>query len=415
MGALKPERRVEPPPTGVEGGTSLVATLRRTLREFNEDGMTDWAAALTYYALLSAFPALIAVSSMVGLFADADTLTTFVLDVAPPSAADALAGPIESVTSSAGRAGTALALGLAGALWGASGYTSAFGRAVNVVFEVREGRPFWRLRPTQLAVTVANVLLLTVVVLVIVLSGPVVAAVAEPMGLGDTALRVWSFAKWPLLLAAAITLIASLYGLTPNVRQHGLRAVLPGALIALALWAVATAGFALYTANLGSYDRTTARWAGSSCCWSGCGCRTSPCCWAPSSTPNVSAPARSRPACPVRVARSSCRCASTRRPRGAAETGADVSPSLDGGIARRAPCAYRGAHEPDTWSHRAVRPGGGGRRGPARSGVGRHSGGRGSLDPRAHRSGTGTRRGGRRRRAGVSAFWGRGAEALWAR
>ena len=243
-------------PTGVDGSTSLVATLRRTVMEFREDGMTDWAAALTYYALLSLFPALIAVSSLIGLVADADTLTQVVVDVAPGSAADTLAGPIDSITSNTGAAGVALLLGLAGALWGASGYTAAFGRAGNVIYEVREGRPFWRLRPVQILVTLVNVVLLVAVAIALVMSGPLLEAVAEPMGLGDTALRVWSWAKWPMLLAAAMVLLVVLYALTPNVRQRNLISVLPGALIALVLWAVATAGFAFYTGNFGSYDRT---------------------------------------------------------------------------------------------------------------------------------------------------------------
>jgi membrane protein len=243
-------------PTGVDGSTSLIATLRRTVAEFREDGMTDWAAALTYYALLSLFPALIAVSSLIGLVADADTLTEVVLDVAPGSAADTLSGPIDSITSNTGAAGVALVLGLAGALWGASGYTAAFGRAGNVIYEVREGRPFWRLRPVQILVTLVNVVLLVAVVIALVMSGPLLEAVAEPMGLGDTALSVWSWAKWPMLLVAAMVLLVVLYALTPNVRQRNLLSVLPGALVALVLWGVATAGFAFYTGNFGSYDRT---------------------------------------------------------------------------------------------------------------------------------------------------------------
>lgn len=243
-------------PTGADDAATLPATLRRTVKEFREDGMTDWAAALTYYGLLSLFPALIAVSSLIGLFADPDTLTDIVLDLAPESAADALAGPIESITTNTGTAGIALILGLAGALWGASGYTSAFGRAGNVIYEVREGRPFWRLRPAQILITLVNMVLLVAVVIALVMSGPLLRAVAEPVGIGDTALTVWSWLKWPLLLVAAMVLLMVLYAFTPNVRQRNLASLLPGALAALVVWAVATAGFAFYTANFGSYDRT---------------------------------------------------------------------------------------------------------------------------------------------------------------
>jgi membrane protein len=243
-------------PKGVDESTSLRATLRRTVDEFREDGMTDWAAALTYYGLLSLFPALIAVASLVGLFTDADTLTDVILDVAPESAADALSGPIESITTNTGAAGVALVLGLAGALWAASGYTSAFGRAGNVIYEVREGRPFWRLRPAQILVTLVNVVLVVFVVIALVLSGPLLRAVADPLGVGDTAITVWSWMKWPLLLAAALILLMVLYAFTPNVRQRSVVRLLPGALVALVVWAIATAGFAFYVANFGSYDRT---------------------------------------------------------------------------------------------------------------------------------------------------------------
>lgn len=249
-------RPIDPPPGGVDGDTSMLATLRRTAKEFNEDGMTDWAAALTYYALLSLFPALLAVSSLVALFAEPGTINRIILDLAPQGAAEALEGPVESVADNAGAAGFALIVGLAGALWAASGYTSAFTRANNVVFETREGRTFWKLRPLQVAITLANVVLMVAVVMALVFSGPVLEAVADPLGLGDTALTVWTWAKWPLLVAAAAGMLSILFWGTANVRQRSPMSVVPGAVLALVVWAVATTAFAVYVANLGSYNET---------------------------------------------------------------------------------------------------------------------------------------------------------------
>jgi membrane protein len=243
-------------PTGVAPATSGFATLRRTIAEFREDDLTDWAAALTYYGLLSLFPALLAVSSLIGLFADPRTITDVILEIAPPSAADALSGPIDSITSNSSAAGVALVLGLAVALWGASGYVAAFGRASNVIYETREGRPFWKLRPLQVLVTLVMVVLLTVVVLAIVLTGPVVEAIAGPLGIGQTAVDAWDYAKWPFLALAVVVMLALLYWAAPNVRTGGVRSVLPGVVLGLVVWIVATAGFALYVGFFANYDRT---------------------------------------------------------------------------------------------------------------------------------------------------------------
>jgi membrane protein len=244
------------PVTGVKRDSSLVGTLRRTLREFSADGMTDWAAALTYYGLLSLFPALLAVSSLVGLFGDPEVINEIITDLAPEDAAQALAGPVDSITENTGAAGLALVIGIGAAMWGASNYTAAFSRAHNVIMETREGRPFWKLRPAQLGITAVNVLLLVCVILALVFSGPVVDAVAGPLGVGDTAVTLWTWLKWPLLVGAAAALLTVLYAATPNVRQRSIAAVVPGALLALAIWALATFGFALYVANLGAYNET---------------------------------------------------------------------------------------------------------------------------------------------------------------
>ncbi|HEY8640509.1 MAG TPA: YihY/virulence factor BrkB family protein [Solirubrobacterales bacterium] len=239
---------------------SLLATLKRTVAEFREDNLTDWAAALTYYGLLSLFPMLIALVSIVGLFADpqstTQTVTDIVTRIGPESGAQTFSGPIHSIASNRGSAGVLFVLGLATALWSASGYIGTFIRASNVIYETEEGRPFWKLRPLQLAVTLAMVIMVAAVLLALVLTGPVVRAVADPIGVGDTAVTVWSYAKWPVLAALFVLMIDLLYYASPNAKLRGFAWVTPGAVLALALWAVASAGFALFVANFGSYDKT---------------------------------------------------------------------------------------------------------------------------------------------------------------
>ena len=241
-------------------GSGLPATLKRTVAEFREDNLSDWAAALTYYGLLSLFPALIAMVSLLGLFGDPKTttssLTEIITSIGPESAGETFAGPIESIISNQRAAGFALVLGLAVALWSASAYVGAFMRASNVIYETAEGRPFWKLRPLQLAVTLVMVLLMVALALGLVLTGPVVEAVAGPIGLGDTAVDVWSIAKWPVMVAIFILMVDVLYYASPNAKLRGFSWVTPGCLVALVVWAIASAAFAFYVANFGSYDKT---------------------------------------------------------------------------------------------------------------------------------------------------------------
>jgi membrane protein len=247
-------------PTGAVTATTRWATLKRTATEFIEDGMTDWAAALTYYGLLALFPALIALVSIVGLVADPEDVTRVLTDtvtaIGPSSAADTFSGPIESITSNRSAAGVLLIVGLATALWSASGYVGAFTRAANVVWETPEGRPFWKLRPLQILITLAMVILLALVALSLLLTGPLVTALGDAIGVGETAQTIWDIAKWPVLLAVVVLMFSFLYYTTPNVKVPGFKFVTPGSLVALVAWIVASAVFAFYVANFGSYDKT---------------------------------------------------------------------------------------------------------------------------------------------------------------
>jgi membrane protein len=253
-------RRADYRPEGTDGKSSLFATVKRTVAEFSEDNMSDWAAALTYYGLLSLFPALIALVSIVGLVGDpattTKTITEMVTKLGPGSAADTFAGPIKSITSHRGTAGVLFIVGLATALWSASGYVGAFMRAANVIYETPEGRPFWKLRPLQIFVTLVMLVLLALVAVALVLTGPVVTAVAGPLGIGSTAVTIWNIAKWPVLLIVVVTMFAVLFYSAPNVKLAGFKWVTPGAALAIVVWLVASAAFAFYVANFGSYDKT---------------------------------------------------------------------------------------------------------------------------------------------------------------
>jgi membrane protein len=261
-----PGHRKDYRPVGTDPKPTAIATLKRTLTEFSQDNLSDWAAALTYYGVLAMFPALIALVSIVGLFADPEsttrTLTEVVNNLSPGTAGDTLAGPIQSITSNRSGAGFGLILGLAAALWSASGYVGAFIRAANIIYETPEGRPIWKLRPLQLLVTLIGVVLTALVLVSLVATGPVVDAIARPLGIGSTAVTVWNIAKWPVLVLVVLLMITVLYFAAPNVRQRKFSWVTPGSVFALVVWAVASALFAFYVANFGSYNKTYGALAG---------------------------------------------------------------------------------------------------------------------------------------------------------
>jgi membrane protein len=258
--------RADYAPEGAASKTGLGATLKRTLTEFQEDNLSDWAAALTYYGLLSLFPALIAMVSLIGLFGDPKTttskLTEIITEIGPSSGAETFEGPIKSIVENRSAAGFAFVIGLAAALWSASGYVGAFTRASNIIYETPEGRPFWKLRPLQILVTLAMIIMMALLAIGLVLTGPVVEAVANPIGLSSTAVDVWNIAKWPVMAAIFILMVDVLYYTTPNVKLRGFKWVTPGAILAIVVWAIASALFAFYVANFSSYDKTYGTLAG---------------------------------------------------------------------------------------------------------------------------------------------------------
>ena len=238
---------------------------RKTLREFSDDECTDLAAALTYYAVLAIFPALLALVSLLGIVGQgkttSDALIGIVEDLGPASAVDTLRGPLEQLTQTS-TAGLALVVGILGALWSASGYVGAFSRAMNRVYEIEEGRPFWKLRPMMIVVTLVAVLLIGVILILLVISGPLAEAVGNALGLGETAVTVWGIAKWPVLLLAVAFVVAVLYYATPNVQQPKFRWISIGAGLAVGVWVLASVLFGVYVANFSSYNKTYGSLAG---------------------------------------------------------------------------------------------------------------------------------------------------------
>lgn len=239
--------------------------LVKTFREFGTDQCSDIAASLVYFGVLALFPGLIAVFSLLGVVGQSDAAATTVLgiidDVAPGGTADLLRGPVQEIASSPG-AGFALVTGLVLAVWSASGYVRAFGRGMNRIYEIDEGRPFWKLVPSQLLLTVVMVVLVTLAALLLVVSGPVAEALGRALGLGEAVVITWNIVKWPVLVAIVVLILAILYYGAPNAKQPRFRWISVGAVVAIVLLAVATVGFGLYVANFSNYDRTYGSLAG---------------------------------------------------------------------------------------------------------------------------------------------------------
>src|SRR4051812_24818365 len=256
------DTRLDNAPQGADKQPTTVGTLKRTLKEFSEDNLTDWAAALTYYGVLALFPALIALLSIIGLLTDPVKLSKAITAVVPQQAATTLSPVIDQIAGNTKAAGFGLILGLALAIWSASGYVGAFTRAANVVYETPEGRKIWKLKPLQLLITLVGILFAAVIVSTLVLSGPVVDAIGSALGVGETGKTVWNIVKWPVALVVLALMIAVLYYSTPNVRLRGFKWVSPGAAVAIVVAIVASAAFAFYVGNFGSYNKTYGALAG---------------------------------------------------------------------------------------------------------------------------------------------------------
>jgi membrane protein len=238
--------------------SALPGVMKRTLREFKADNLTDLAAALTYYGVLAIFPMIIVIVSVLGLVGHSATqpLINNLDKVAPGPAKTIFTNAIHNVGGHQGTAGILFIAGLLVALWSASGYIAAFMRASNVVWDVEEGRPIWKTIPIRVAVTVVTVLLITASALAVILTGGLARQVANLIGLGSTAVTVFDIAKWPIMLLIVSLILSVLYYMGPNVRQPGFRWVTPGSILAVGVWIIASAAFAFYVASFSSYNKT---------------------------------------------------------------------------------------------------------------------------------------------------------------
>ena len=233
-------------------------TLKRTVKEFQEDNLTDWAAALTYYGILAIFPALIALVSILGLIGDSATqpLIDNLGKVAPGPAQEIFTSAIENLQKSQGAAGILFIFGLAGALWAASGYVAAFMRASNAIYDVEEGRSIWKTLPTRVGVTLVLMVMLAITAVGVTVSGGLAKEVGGLIGLSDTAITVWNIAKWPVLLVIVSLMFAFLYWAAPNIKHPKFRWVSPGGILAVVIWILASLAFAFYVASFSSYNKT---------------------------------------------------------------------------------------------------------------------------------------------------------------
>ncbi|MEU9829280.1 YihY/virulence factor BrkB family protein [Micromonospora chersina] len=246
-------------------GTGWVATLKRTVREFQDDSLTDWAAALTYYGVLSIFPGLLVLISLLGLLGEGATegvKDTVGQAVPEGNIQKIIEDAIDQAGTSGGLASIAAIIGLLAAFWSASGYIAAFMRASNSIYDVPEGRPIWKTLPIRLGVTAIIGVMLLASAVIVVFTGGLAEQAGNAIGLGSTAVTVWNIAKWPVLLVLVSLMFAILYWASPNARRGGFRWVSPGGILAVVIWLVVSGLFALYVSNFGSYNKTYGAVAG---------------------------------------------------------------------------------------------------------------------------------------------------------
>ena len=263
-------RGAPPPPDAGPGSPtqltrrSFFSAVKRTAIEFNGDNAWDWAAALTYYGVLSIFPGLLVLVSLVGLLRPSvvQPLISSLSEVAPGPVRTIIDEAVTGLQGSSNKAGLVAVIGLLIALWSASGYAAAFIRAANAMYDVPEGRPIWKTLPIRIGITSATGVLLVLSATIVVVSGRLAEAVGRALGLESATVLTWNIVKWPVLVVLIATLFAILFWASPNAQQGGVRWVSPGGIVAVVLWMIASAGFGLYVANFASYDETYGTLAG---------------------------------------------------------------------------------------------------------------------------------------------------------
>jgi membrane protein len=259
MNGVRFAREGDPPKSPTDlSRRSWWGVLKRSVKEFQEDNLTDWAAALTYYGILAIFPALLVLVSVLGLVGTSATqpLIDNLGQVAPGPAQEILTNALRNLQGSEGAAGVLFVVGLLGALWSASGYIGAFIRASNEIYDIEEGRPIWKTLPLRVGLTVLMLVLIAISAIAVVATGGIAEELGSVVGVGDTAVTVWDIAKWPVLLLVVSFMFALLYWAAPNVKSPGFRWLSPGGVLAVIGWIIASAAFAFYVSNFGSYNKT---------------------------------------------------------------------------------------------------------------------------------------------------------------
>jgi membrane protein len=240
------------------------SVLTGAVREFRSDNVTDWAAALTYYGILALFPGLLVVVSVLGLLGESASrsLLENVGEIAPGGVRSFFQTVLDNAQEHRATASVGAIIGIALAVWSASGYVAAFMRASNAIYGVEEGRPIWKTAPVRLAVTLAVVVMLIASAGIVLVTGRVADQVGQALGIGHAAVTAWDIAKWPVLLMIVSLMLALLYWACPNVRQSGFRWITPGGVVGVLIWLIASGGFAVYVANFASYNKTYGTVAG---------------------------------------------------------------------------------------------------------------------------------------------------------
>ena len=222
--------------------------------------MSQRAAAMTYYALMSLFPALLVGVAILGFFGQAGLVSdaaNYLKDAgAPRETVDAVTKALESAQNQRGTALGALIIGLATAMWGAAGAFGSVGAALNQVWRVEEGRGFVSHKLENLGWTLLLIALALLTCVLLFLGGGLAGDVLGKIGLGDTAVTVWGVARWPAALLAAMLVYAVVYYAAPNVDVRHWRYITPGAVSGVVMWIVASALFFVYVSNFSSYSAT---------------------------------------------------------------------------------------------------------------------------------------------------------------
>ena len=239
-------------------GKGIFAALKRTFKQFSEDNLSDWAAALTDDGVLSIFPGVLVLVSLLGMLSNngQQTVRDTVSEVAGNDQIRSLVDTVLNQVKDPGTAGLAAIIGIVAAFWSASGYIAAFMRASNAIYDVPEGRPIWKTLPIRLGVTAVIGIMMILSAVIVVFTGDLAQVVGDAIGLGSAAVTAWSIAKWPVLIILVSLMFAILYWASPNAKTGGFRWVSPGGIFAVLVWLIASGAFALYLANFADYNKT---------------------------------------------------------------------------------------------------------------------------------------------------------------